>query len=361
MFILDEFHAQKDWDLYNVMVSSQGMRTQPLGIVITTAGFLCQGYPLYDMTQVCRDILNGVKEDDSQFAALYELDEDDDWTHEHNWIKACPSLGETVTYDYLREQVIAATNTPSLQVGVLTKNFNRFVQAADVWIPDEEFSKSFDTVDLSKFITDEPCYAGIDLSSRGDLSAWAVMFPPNPNREYYPDKYIFKTFIYVPEDTMHKGTNASFYQEQYRNGYIKMTSGNVIDYDEILKDILNFHNNNFIHSIAYDSWNSTHFANIAVANGLNIEPYSQSLGSFNRPTKEFERLLLSGKVIIDYNPAVRWMFGNCELKYDANENIKPIKLKGSTNKIDGVIAMLEALGTYLMIEQPAASGEILFG
>ena len=140
-----------------------------------------------------------------------------------------------------------------------------------------------------------------------------------------------------------------------------MTSGNVIDYDEILKDILNFHNNNFIHSIAYDSWNSTQFANTAVANGLNIEPYSQSLGSFNRPTKEFERLLLSGKVIIDYNPAVRWMFGNCELKYDANENIKPIKLKGSANKIDGVIAMLEALGTYLMIEQPAASGEILFG
>ena len=359
MFILDEFHAQSSWDLYNVMISSQGMRTQPLAIVITTAGFLGAGFPLYDMRQTCIDILKGNKYDDTQFSALYELDEDDDWTDENVWQKSCPSLGHTVLRSYLKEQVQAALNMPSLQVGVITKNFNRFVSSEECWIDDEFVNNSMKKVDLSRFIEDEPCYAGVDLSSRGDLTAWSVMFPPNDDRDYYPDKYVFKTFIYIPEHTMNKSINSGFYQEHYRNGYVKMTSGNTIDYDEILKDQLEFNAEHFIQTIAYDAWNSAAWANNATANALPIEPYSQTLGSFNRPTKEFERLLLSGKIIIDYNPVVRWMFSNAEIKYDSNGNIKPIKSGSSSNKIDGIISMLESLGTYLL-QQPTQTGEILF-
>jgi phage terminase large subunit-like protein len=185
------------------------------------------------------------------------------------------------------------------------------------------------------------------------------MFPPNEDRDYYPDKYVFKTFIYIPENTMNKGINSGFYQEQYRNGYIKMTSGNVIDYDEILKEQLEFNAEHYIHTIAYDAWNSPAWSINATANALPIEPYSQSLGSFNRPTKEFERLMLSGKIIIDYNPVIRWMFSNAEIKYDSNGNIKPIKSGGTGNKIDGIISMLESLGTYLL-QQPTQTGEILF-
>ena len=138
-----------------------------------------------------------------------------------------------------------------------------------------------------------------------------------------------------------------------------MTSGNVIDYDEILKDMIDFNNEHYIQSMGYDAWNATQWANNATANALSIEPYSQTLGSFNRPTKEFERLLLSDKIIIDYNPVIRWMFSNAEIKYDSNGNIKPIKSGGSSNKIDGIISMLESLGTYLL-QEPTQTGEILF-
>ena len=124
--IIDEFHAAKNWDLYNVLVSSQGMREQPLMIVITTAGFLLAPYPCYTMRQTCIDILEGNKTDDSQFAAIYELDPEDDWKEEENWIKAAPSLGQTVFPEYLKEQVQSAINNPALEVGVKTKNFNIF-------------------------------------------------------------------------------------------------------------------------------------------------------------------------------------------------------------------------------------------
>lgn len=357
--ILDEFHAQKNWDLYNVTKSSQGNRRNPLMIIITTAGFYGAGYPLYEYRDTAINVLKGNKEDDKLFAAIYELDEADDWTDESVWKKASPNLDITVERDFLRGEVMAAQNTPSLQVGVLTKNFNKFVSASDVWIADEFVKNAMQPIDLQRFINEEPLYAGVDLSSRGDITAWSVMFPPNPNRDYLSDKYVFKTFLYVPDNTLKKGSNAAFYQEHEREGYIIRTSGNVIDYDYILKDMLDFHNNHYIHSMGYDSWNSTQWSNNAQANGLNIEPYAQSLGSFNKPTKEFERLILSGKVVIDYNPVIRWMLSNCEIKTDANGNIKPVKLQSSINKIDGVISMLEALGVYLLQEQ-VSTGEVLF-
>ena len=341
------------------MASSQGMRTQPLAIVITTAGFLGAGYPLYDMRKNCIDILKGIKEDDTQFSALYELDEGDDWTDESVWEKSCPSLGHTVLKSYLREQVQSALNMPSLQVGVITKNFNCFVSSSDVWITDDVVAKNMQPIDTEHLDINEPCHIGVDLSSRGDLTAWSVLFPPNTKREYYPDKYLFKSFIYIPEDTLMTGTNAPFYQNAVKEGYLKRTSGNVVDYDEILKDMLEFMSNHYIVSVGYDAYNSTQWAIDAQTNALPIEPFAQSLGSFNRPTKEFERLLLSGKVIIDTNIVTRQMFKNAVLKTDHNGNIKPIK-STKANKIDALISMIEALGMYLM-QTPISTGEVLFG
>lgn len=347
LFILDEMHAQRNWDLYNVLRSSQGMRQQPLAIVITTAGFLLNGYPCYEMRQTCTEILRGLKQDDSFFAALYELDEDDDWKDESTWIKANPSLGQTVRYEYLRGQVQQATNNTSLEIGVKTKNFNLFCQSADVWITDTYIQNNSQRIDVSKLIG-EYAYMGVDLSAISDLTCTSIMFPPNKFREYYPDKYIFKTFVYIPEEAFETSINAELYKQWKRQGYVTMTSGNVVDYDYILLDQKQVMQDTTLQGVYYDSWNATQWAINATNEGLPLEPYSQALGNFNKPTKLFEMLIKSGKVIIDDNPCVRWCFGNVELKTDWNENCKPIKSAGDKNKkIDPVISMLEALGGYL--------------
>ena len=222
-----------------------------------------------------------------------------------------------------------------------------FCQSADVWITDTYIQNSSQRVDVSKLIG-EYVYMGVDLSAISDLTCTSVMFPPNKFREYYPDKYIFKTFVYIPEEAFETSINAELYKQWKRQGYVTMTSGNVVDYDYILLDQKQVMQDTTLQGVYYDSWNATQWAINATNEGLPLEPYSQALGNFNKPTKLFEMLIKSGKVIIDDNPCVRWCFGNVELKTDWNENCKPIKSAGDKNKkIDPVISMLEALGGYL--------------
>ena len=359
-FILDEMHAMKTWDLYNVLISSQGMREQPLAIIITTAGFLLNGYPCYEHRLTCLDILKGNKQDDSQFSAIYELDDGDEWDNEDNWLKCAPSLGQTVSYDYLREQVIAAKNNTALETGVLTKNFNKFCQTKEVWIPDNYLTNAFDKIEFDG-LKDEDCYMGVDLSAISDLTAVSVMFPPNEDRKIHPDKFIFKNIIYVPESAFEESVNGDLYKIWKRNKYVKVTSGNVVDYDYILKDQLQIYDKTYLLGIFYDDWNAQSWAIDATTEGLPLYPYSQAIGNFNRPTKYFEMLLRQGKVVIDYNPCVRWCFNNCELKYDWNNNCKPVKSAGNQDrKIDPIIAMVQALGGYLNKNMKGMSdGEVL--
>ena len=133
-------------------------------------------------------------------------------------------------------------------------------------------------------------------------------------------------------------------------GYLTITDGNVTDYDYVLRDIMKINEKVFIDKVAYDSYNATQWAISATTEGLPLEPFSQALWHFNRCTKEFERLIKQGKVKLDNNEITRWCFSNVSLKYDHNDNVKPVK--GSDQlKIDGTIAILEALGVFLETPQ----------
>ena len=121
--LIDEYHAHKNGEVFNVMKSGMGARRQPLHLTITTAGFN-KTSPCFQYEKTCKEILEGIKEDDSQFALMYELDEGDDYLDERNWIKANPSLGSTPSVDFLRQEVIQAKNNPSQLVNLLTKNLN---------------------------------------------------------------------------------------------------------------------------------------------------------------------------------------------------------------------------------------------
>ena len=87
-----------------------------------------------------------------------------------------------------------------------------------------------------------------------------------------------------------------------------VTNGNVTDYDYILNTILKLNDEITINSIAYDQWNATQWAISATEAGLNLQPYSMSIGSLNRPTKELARLIMMGKVVIYNNPIDLFVF-----------------------------------------------------
>lgn len=336
-FVLDEAHAMKDSALFDVMCSSQGMRNNPLGMIITTAGFNKHGF-CYQYRQTCIDVLHGLKENDSQFSAIFTIDEEDDWRNKEVWKKANPSLGTTVKETYLEQQVVNAKNNTSLEVGVRTKNFNQWVSSIDIWLQNDLLLESSKKINIEDF-KNEPCYVGVDLASVSDMTAITYMIPKD-------GKYYFLTDYYLPQSCLEDNSNSELYKEWKRKGLLKITSGNVCDYDFILKDILKNNKQIFINKIAYDSYNATQWAIDATSHGLPLVPYSQALWNFNKPTKLFEILIKSNKVVLDNNEITRWCFSNVYLKTDHNENVKPVKTS-SQQKIDGVISILEALGIYL--------------
>ena len=336
-YCADEVHAYPDSKMYDVMKSSQGMRDNPIALAITTAGFNLFSF-CYSMRQTNIEILHGVKQDDSQFTAIYTLDEGDDWEDESVWIKANPNLNVTVRPQYLKEQIQQAKNNPSLEISTRTKNFNQWLATSDIWISNDLLLESSQKVQIEDY-SNYFAYVGVDLAAVSDITAVSLMIPTD-------EKFVFKTWYYLPQSALSDNSNAELYRKWQRQGLLTITQGNVTDYDVITNEIMNLGETIPIQSIAYDTWNSTSWAIKMTELGQPLEPYSQSIGNFNRPTKELERLIKSHKVIIDDNEITRFCFSNVILKRDWNENVKPTKAEAQ-QKIDGVISMIEALGIYL--------------
>ena len=348
LFIQDEGHAAKTPEIWDILKTGQVQRKRPLAVSISTAGFnVGSAYPLYAQWENCCNILNKTVIDDSWFAALYQLDEEDDWKDESVWIKANPSLGHTVTLRSLREQVNTAINIPGEEVSIRTKNFNQWMQSSNVWLSYDQLMKCAQEVNIEDYRGEE-AYGGIDLSISDDLSATAICIPPNEERSLYPDKYIFKAWLYIPAEGVNRSRNKETYKEWLRRGWAIKTAGNVIDTDKILADQLKVSEILELIEIGFDQYNANQYAINAELSNLTMTKYSQVRGSFNEPTKLFAALVYSEKCIIDINPAVIWCFSNVERSEDHNFNQKPVKAEGDrARKIDPVIAMLEALGCYI--------------
>lgn len=337
LFVEDELHEAKDSRLYDVMKSSQGMRQNPLAVCITSAGFNKYSF-CYQMRKTCIEILEGTKTDDTQFSAIYCLDEEDDWKDETVWAKANPNVGITVSYDYLREQVTQATNNTALEVGVRTKNFGQWVDSEDIWISDDDINSVSDTINLNGF-NDAVGYIGVDLSKVSDLTAVSLMIP-------YEGKFYFKNKYYLPETALEGNSNVSKYQQWVKDGYLTITKGRTTNYDYIINDIKKWNEVIPIQIVGYDAYNAKQWSNDMTNEGFNMKAFSQSLANFNFPTKELERLIKNGDVVIEENDLTKFCFKNVVIIEDHAENFKPTK-ETNQNKIDGVIAMIEALGVYL--------------
>lgn len=345
LFCEDEFHSAKDTKLYDVLASSQGSRFNPMSIIITSAGYE-MSYPYYsEIRKSAIDMLEGLIENDSLFSLIFCLDPEDDFRDERVWKKSMPGLDVMVPRSYVRDRIQNIKTQPSSEIDVKIKQFGIWVQSQETWIQDEYIMSSFQKIDLSDFKGEE-CYIGVDLSAVSDLTAVSCMFPPNPDREKFPDKFVFKSWSFLPEESIEKSPNREFYKKAINCGNLIKTNGNCVDYDYILNLVLKINEDNPVYGVYYDQYNATQWAIDATEAGLPMQPFAQGLGNFNKPSKDLERLILSDKVIIDGNVVVRWNFQNVILKEDYNSNIKPIK-SSKDSKIDCVISMIQCLGGYL--------------
>jgi len=359
--VLDEFHAHKDADLLNVLKSATGARTSPLIAIITTAGFNINS-PCFHMMKSTCDLLEGKTEDDSLFALIYTLDEDDDFTDPEVWIKANPSLDVTLPSTYLEKELTQSQNYGgSMLVNFRTKHMNEWVSSSATWIADEVVMANQQEIQPDPT---EPCWGGLDLASVSDITALSLVW------KMQGGGYLTRSWFWIPEETVHKriqATGSRIYQEFSELPNVFITEGNVTDYDSIRRFITGFHivdgqvkhdpdplaSQFNIQSIAFDRFNSSQCVINLASDGLSMKPYGQGFVSMSTPSKSVERLMSEGKIQHGCDPVLRWMFGNVVLRTDPSGNIKPDKEK-SGDKIDGVISLIMALGQELteQTEQP---------
>lgn len=352
MGVLDEYHEAKDRKLYDVIKSSMGMRTQPLMVVITTAGFNLES-PCYDMYKLGIEVLNGVKEDDTFFPFIFQLDEDDDIEDERNWVKCQPNLDVTVTRDFMRGELVKMRNDSTAEVGIKTKTFNMWCTSSMVWIKPEVVVDNMEGLKLEDYIG-YTGVIGVDLGSVNDLTAISLMIP-------LTSKKIFFNWAFLPYETYKNHPNKELYDKFIAEGSLILTAGNVTDYDFVANKIREINEVIPVTDVYYDKWNSTQFAITMTEMGFNMCEFSQAIGNYNAATKEFQRLMLTNELTIQKSSNFLWQMTCVTIKVDSNGNEKPMKTSWVTQKIDNVIACTTALGGWLKAGGCSNDFEIYIG
>ncbi len=349
--VFDEIHTQPNRQLYDVLTKgSSDARQNPLHFIITTAGNDRHSIA-YELHTKAVDILEGRRVDPTFYPVVYGLKDDEDWEDEANWYKVNPSLGYTVDVERLRDAYREAKQNPADEITFKWLRCNMWVSSTVAWIPDAIYMRGNESIDMAS-LEGRDCYAGLDLSSTGDITALVLIFPPRDEDE----KFVLLPYFWIPEETIPKRVKANSvpYDIWEKQGYIMSTEGNVIHYDFIEKFIMDLSEKYHILEIAVDRWNATHVIQNLEDNGLTMVPFGQGFASMSAPTKEFYRLLMEGKIIHGGHPVMRWMAGNVVVDTDPAGNIKVTKAK-SKEKIDGIVAAIMALDRAVRHESEGRS------
>lgn len=349
--VFDEIHTQPNRQLYDVLTKgSSDARQNPLHFIITTAGNDRHSIA-YELHTKAVDILEGRRVDPTFYPVVYGLKDDEDWEDEANWYKVNPSLGYTVDVERLRDAYREAKQNPADEITFKWLRCNMWVSSTVAWIPDAIYMRGNEPIDMAS-LEGRDCYAGLDLSSTGDITALVLIFPPRDEDE----KFVLLPYFWIPEETIPKRLKANSvpYDIWEKQGYIMSTEGNVIHYDFIEKFIMDLSEKYHILEIAVDRWNATHVIQNLEDNGLTMVPFGQGFASMSAPTKEFYRLLMEGKIIHGGHPVMRWMAGNVVVDTDPAGNIKVTKAK-SKEKINGIVAAIMALDRAVRHESEGRS------
>jgi phage terminase large subunit-like protein len=356
--IVDEIHAHKTREMWDRIDTATGARRQPLLFGITTAGYdrksLC-----WVLNEYSKKVLDRVVEDDTYFGLIYTLDDGtngtvrDDWQDEATWVKANPNLRVSKKIDDLRRKCARAIEMPSAQNSFMRLELNIWTQSETKWMPIEHWRQCGLPLDYSA-LSGRKCYAGLDLSSTLDLTAFVLVFPPAAGE----DVYLVLPRFWIPESNMLKRSHDDRvpYDVWTREKFIEATPGDVIDYEYIFAQVDRDMRQFAIEEVAFDRWGASRVTNVlqdrlgfttdAERHKLMRAPllieFGQGFASMSPPMKELERLVMSHKIAHGNNPVLNWMADNVVATLDAAGNIKPDKER-SREKIDGIVALLMAL------------------
>ncbi len=363
--VADELHAWKTEGFWQVLDSALGARSQPVFLMISTAGNSLEsvGKTRHD---IVKEMLEGRADDiDDFFGIIYTVDEGDDIEDPKTWEKANPLYGVTVDEDKFRAKLAQAKLNPASMRELLTKWLNQWLNQAQAWLDSEKWDKCVLEFDREK-LKGLKCYGGLDLALTRDLSALALVFPPQDFLERWT---VLMTFWCPEEDIKVRSRRDKVpYQTWREKGHIVMTPGEVMDHTYIQKAIIQASEDYELMAVGYDKTYTQQIIQPLLDAGVNMLSVSQGILTMSPMAKELERLVIDKKLNHFGHPVLAWNAYNCVVETDANGNIKPSKSKsdGKTGqhrtscpnkRIDGLIALIIGLGVGIEMEYEAAEAD----
>lgn len=356
--VLDELHAHPTNQLYKLLNDGQVSKENALTLAITTAGFNLNSF-CYEHYQFCKKVLSGAIEKESLFIFIAELDEDDDIWEPKNWAKANPLLlwneDNTLNQSMLARMAEKAIDAKEKQgnelVNFLTKSLNRWVTySGGAWLDAEKWRACACDTKIADMCGRE-CYLGIDLSSGGDLTSIALVFPPLTG----DDKVYVWSVSFMPERRVeeHEKTDDAPYRLWATSGILILTSGMYgikTDYQKIistLRDLIAEHDLKVI-GVGYDAHNIAGIlAQLEEILPCDLTEISQSARSLNDVTIDFRQSVEAGLIRYDRkNALLTWSMLNAILNApNSFGEVKIDKVK-QTNRIDACDAILDAYKLY---------------
>jgi len=344
IIVVDEYSVFPSKDEVNAMTTGTLAHPNAMVIYITTASFY-KDYPFYtDEYNLGKRVLDGEDELDTAFWALYELDDDKEEEDSTMWVKANPSIGVTMELETLEVMYDKAKRSVTDLVEFQTKNLNIWADNAEAWVLDADIKKVFKSSDYDK-LKGKPAYLGLDLSATKDLAALVAIVEDDGHLHTFP------YFFFPNKDNERNRIRKSGIdlQRWIDKDYIISQDSRTLDYDQVYDKVVELTEHFEVKGLSYDKWNAQMLIN-KIENNLFIDliPAPQNASFFNGPMKFLERVIIEKGITLSSNPVLRWNFRNVVISYDINNNVRPVKNK-SNDSIDGVVALIEAIGAYISI------------
>jgi phage terminase large subunit-like protein len=337
--LYDELHAAPSRELWDVLATSQGSRTQPLMMAITTAGYDRHSI-LWELYSHASRVREHPDLDPTFLPIIYEAPIDADWTSEQVWRKANPALGDFRSIDEMRVMARRAQAIPAQENTFRRLYLNQWTEQAARWISVAAWDACQDVTTDRHALDGRRCYVGLDLSSTTDLTALVGVFPDDTG-----DGFAVLAQFFVPQDRLRERATRDRvpYDQWARDGHLIATPGNVVDYEAVRRELQAWAATFDVRSIGFDPWNATDLVTrLQEQDGLKCVPIRQGYASLTSPTKALETAILSKALRHDGHPVLRWNVGNVAVEQDAAGNVKLSK-KVSTERIDGATALVNAL------------------
>ena len=347
--LIDELHAIKDKNTYDVLVDGMSAREQPLCVITSTAGTVRDN--IYDLKyDEGASIVAGYGDpegyhDNTVLPVIYELDKRAEWTDSACWQKANPALGTIKSVEQLHGKVERAKANGIYVKNLLCKDFNVRETATEAFLTFEQLNNEA-VFELDAL---HPRYAigGIDLSATTDLTCATLLFKVADDTAIY-----VRQMYWIPEDLLQKRVHEDRvpYDVWQKRGFLRTSPGNSIDYRLIVEwfQEQQVQHDIYLYKVGYDSWSAKYFVQnmVDIFGETVMQPVIQGKKTLSGPMKSLAADLEAKAINYGNNPVLKWCMANVCIDIDRNGNIQPTKGISPKHRIDGFASLLDAYVVY---------------